>query len=64
MVLKPKNDKKPTLIKYPGGKQKELKYILSELPGDSKSFYEPFVGGGAVYLNIEANKYFINYKSK
>jgi DNA adenine methylase len=64
MVLKPKNDKKPTLIKYPGGKQKELKYILPELPGDSKSFYEPFVGGGAVYLNIEANKYFINDKSK
>jgi len=63
MGLKPTNDRKPTLIKYPGGKQKELKNILPKLPEDSINFYEPFVGGGAVYFNIEANKYYINDKS-
>ncbi|MFW6002577.1 MAG: DNA adenine methylase [archaeon] len=64
MNLKPFYDRRPTLIKYPGGKHKELKYILPELPHDSKRFFEPFVGGGAVYFNVNAEYYFINDKSQ
>lgn len=51
------------LIKYPGGKEKELNYILPALPKKIDSYYEPFVGGGAVYFAINAKDYYINDKS-
>lgn len=51
------------LIKYPGGKEKELNYIIPALPQNINRYYEPFVGGGAVYFAIDANEYFINDKS-
>ena len=51
------------LIKYPGGKEKELNYILPALPREISHYYEPFVGGGAVYFAISAEKYYINDKS-
>jgi len=57
-------EKLSPLIKYPGGKEKELKYILPNLPSNINNFYEPFVGGGAVYFAIDAKKYFINDKSE
>lgn len=57
------DERLPSLIKYPGGKEKELKYILPNLPEKIKNFYEPFVGGGAVYFAVNADKYFINDKS-
>ncbi len=47
------------IIKWPGGKEKELKYILPNIP-DFKRFIEPFVGGGSVFMGIETDKYFIN----
>ena len=47
------------IIKWPGGKEKELKYILPNAPS-FKRFIEPFVGGGSVFMGIEADKYFIN----
>jgi DNA adenine methylase len=51
------------ILKWPGGKEKELKYILPNLPNTINRYYEPFVGGGAVYAAINARKYFINDKS-
>lgn len=51
-------------IKWPGGKTEELKIILKHLPNTIKNFYEPFVGGGAVYFSLHnINQYFINDKS-
>ena len=47
------------LLKWPGGKEKELKYILPNIPS-FKRFYEPFVGGGSVFMAITAKEYFIN----
>ena len=47
------------IIKWPGGKEKEMKYILPNAPS-FKRFIEPFVGGGSVFMGIEAEKYFIN----
>lgn len=44
------------LIKYPGGKEKELNYIIPALPAKIDNYYEPFVGGGAVYFAIDAKK--------
>ena len=51
------------LLKWAGGKEQELKYIIPNLPEKFENYYEPFVGGGAVYAAIQSNKYFINDKS-
>lgn len=53
----------PALIKYPGGKNRELGTILKNLPKTINNYYEPFVGGGSVYFSIKAKQYFINDKS-
>ena len=63
MYIVPKEQKLTPLLKYPGGKDKELVHILPKLPLDAENYYEPFVGGGAVYLSINADNYFINDKS-
>ena len=62
---KPKKiyDELQPIIKWAGGKERELKYILPNAPTDVKNYYEPFVGGGSVFVSIEAEKYFINDKS-
>jgi DNA adenine methylase len=51
------------ILKWAGGKEQELKYIIPKLPPSFNNYYEPFVGGGAVYTAIQAQKYFINDKS-
>lgn len=52
------------ILKWAGGKEQELKYILPNLPQEKfNDYYEPFVGGGAVYTAVQADKYFINDKS-
>lgn len=51
-------------IKYPGGKNKELNVIIPNLPKKIDRFFEPFVGGGAVYFSIDKEiPLFINDKS-
>ena len=47
------------IIKWPGGKEKELKYIIPNAP-QFERFIEPFVGGGSVFMGIVAEKYLIN----
>lgn len=47
------------IIKWPGGKEKELKYILPNTP-TFRRFFEPFVGGGSVFMSVQAKEYFIN----
>jgi len=59
----PKAKKLSPLLKWAGGKEQELKYILPKAPACIKNYYEPFVGGGAVYTAIQAEGYFINDKS-
>ncbi len=62
-IIQEKSEKLPPLMKYPGGKEKELKYILPRLPKQCKQYYEPFVGGGAVYFSLDSDAYYINDKS-
>ncbi len=50
------------LLKWAGGKEHELKYILPLLPS-FRNYYEPFVGGGAVLFAIQSAGKFINDKS-
>lgn len=47
------------IIKWAGGKEKELKYILPNLPRFTR-YYEPFVGGGSVFASVSAKEYYIN----
>lgn len=47
------------IVKWPGGKEKELKYILPNAPVFER-FFEPFVGGGSVFMAVSAKEYFIN----
>lgn len=47
------------LLKWPGGKEKELKYILPNAPS-FKRYFEPFVGGGSVFMAFNAEEYYIN----
>lgn len=52
------------ILKWAGGKEQELKYIIPRLPESFTNYYEPFVGGGAVYTALQAKEYFINDKSE
>ena len=52
------------ILKWAGGKEQELKYIIPRLPENFSNYYEPFVGGGAVYTALQANEYYINDKSE
>ena len=51
------------LIKWPGGKEKELPHIKLNAPQWFENYYEPFVGGGSVYTAFEGKHLFINDKS-
>jgi DNA adenine methylase len=51
------------IVKWAGGKKSELKYILPRVPAPIINYYEPFVGGGAVYTAVEAELYYINDRS-
>lgn len=58
--LEAKAEPLPPIIKWAGGKEKELKYILPALPHDCTNYYEPFVGGGSVFTAVDAGHYYIN----
>lgn len=62
MITEKKNRLSP-LLKYPGGKKGELTKILPYIPADSQDYYEPFLGGGAVFFAIDAEKKYANDKS-
>ena len=52
-----------TILKWPGGKEKELPVIRKYSPSYNGRFIEPFVGGGAVFFDTDAEKCCINDKS-
>lgn len=51
------------IVKWAGGKEQELKYILPNVPDSFVRFIEPFVGGGAVYFSMGNKNKLINDKS-
>jgi DNA adenine methylase len=46
----------PPLIKWPGGKRFLLEHILPEIPGSIDTYYEPFLGGAAVFLQLRPKR--------
>lgn len=48
-------------IKWVGGKRQLINKILEKTPKNFNNYYEPFLGGGAVFFNIDfKNKAYIN----
>ncbi len=56
-------DLKP-IIKWPGGKEKEIPHIRRYAPDFFENYYEPFVGGGSVFTSFDAKRLLINDKSE
>ena len=52
------------ILKWAGGKEQELKYIHPVIPKSFDRYFEPFIGGGAVFFSINSDKMFINDKSQ
>lgn len=48
------------LIKYRGGKSKEIPNLIKHIPKYSGRYIEPFFGGGALYFHLEPKKAIIN----
>ena len=48
------------LIKYRGGKSKEISSFIKYIPEQFDTYFEPFFGGGAVFFYLEPRKAIIN----
>ncbi len=48
------------VLKYKGGKYKEIPNFISYIPKNFDTYFEPFLGGGAVYFYLEPTKAVIN----
>lgn len=48
------------MLKYAGGKSKEIEVIKKFIPEFSGKYIEPFFGGGALYFSLEPEKVIIN----
>jgi DNA adenine methylase len=44
------------IIKYRGGKSKELSQYIRFIPNDFDTYYEPFLGGGATFFHVAPQK--------
>lgn len=53
-------DKLSSPIRWVGGKKKVLKYIKELLPEKFNTYYEPFVGGGALMFDLKHKNAVIN----
>lgn len=47
------------IVKWPGGKEKELRHILPNVPAFDR-YFDPFVGGGSVFMAVQAKEFYIN----
>ena len=48
------------IIKYRGGKSKEIPYIMWNIPRFRGRYIEPFFGGGALFFHLQPRKAIIN----
>jgi DNA adenine methylase len=48
------------VLKYRGGKSREIPRFLQYIPDDFNRYVEPFLGGGAVYFHIEPDNAILN----
>lgn len=48
------------IIKYCGGKSREIKYFAKYFPDSFETYYEPFLGGGAVFFEFMPKQAFLS----
>ncbi len=48
------------MIKYRGGKSKEISHFINNMPKEYDTYVEPFFGGGALYFYLQPEKAIIN----
>lgn len=48
------------MIKYRGGKSKEISHFIKNMPKEYSRYIEPFLGGGALYFHLQPEKSIIN----
>ena len=48
------------ILKYRGGKSREIQYYAKYIPIDFRTYLEPFFGGGATYFYLEPGRAIIN----
>ncbi len=48
------------LVKYRGGKSKEIPHIIPHIPSYEGKYIEPFFGGGALYFHLQPQQAIIN----
>ncbi len=48
------------MIKYRGGKSKEVEHFTHNMPKEYSRYIEPFLGGGALYFHLQPKKAIIN----
>ena len=48
------------IIKYRGGKSKDIPFFEKYIPRSFDTYYEPFFGGGAVFFYLAPNNAAIN----
>ena len=48
------------LVKYRGGKSKEIPHLIKHIPQFSGRYIEPFFGGGALFFHLEPEKAIIS----
>jgi DNA adenine methylase len=53
-----------TFLRRPGNKSKHLKHIIPHIPNFTGTYFEPFLGTGAVYLHILPKKAVLNDLNK
>lgn len=53
-----------TIIKWPGGKSREIDMITDLIPTHYDRYVEPFFGGGALYFHLMPKASAINDTSK
>ena len=48
------------IIKYRGGKTKDIPFFQQYIPHDYHTYFEPFLGGGALYFLLEPERAVVN----
>ena len=48
------------VVKWVGGKAGNIQYIKEMLPENYNRYYEPFLGGGAVLLELSPKEAYVN----
>jgi len=48
------------VVKWAGGKRQSLKEILKYIPAKITTYYEPFLGGGALFLKLQPERAIVN----